>query len=383
MWRQRSASLVRSLATAGGGFRHAGWRSRVSRGSALPLQPGPMTTDEREVIRASATPSRGSQRPRTHARAIFALTAVASVGAFVWLAVTAKHANDAAEAARREAIAVKLVIQSRAILEGQSATTTDRALLLAAAAYRLRPNGEAYGGLQYALDATPRLVKVVSFPDRLIMVTRDGRTAVTTSDTTLRLWEVATGQPRGGPMRGYESWRGSIAFSPDGTTLVSRSDDTTFRLWDIATGQPRGGPLQGQSVAFSPERRDRRHRRCLRRDGAPVGRRDRPAARRARARAHGRGAGRHVQPRGPDARLRRQQRDVALLGRRDRPATRRTCAGAYGQGGVERRVQPRRPDAGLRGRRRDAAPVGRGDRPAARRAPARTHGRGRERGVQP
>ncbi|KAG1794787.1 WD40-repeat-containing domain protein [Suillus plorans] len=48
----------------------------------------------------------------------------------------------------------------------------------------------------------------------------------------------------------------SVSFSPDGTRIVSGSQDTTIRLWDLATGKPVGEPLWGHtrvvdSVSFS------------------------------------------------------------------------------------------------------------------------------------
>ncbi len=50
----------------------------------------------------------------------------------------------------------------------------------------------------------------------------------------------------------------SIAFSPDGSVLASGGWDWTIRLWDVATGQPIGEPLRGHegsvwSIAFSPD----------------------------------------------------------------------------------------------------------------------------------
>jgi WD40 repeat protein len=50
----------------------------------------------------------------------------------------------------------------------------------------------------------------------------------------------------------------AIAFSPDGTRIVSGSDDKTIRVWDAVTGQQVGEALRGhqssvRSVAFSPD----------------------------------------------------------------------------------------------------------------------------------
>ena len=52
----------------------------------------------------------------------------------------------------------------------------------------------------------------------------------------------------------------SVAFSPDGRLLASVADDRTLRLWDVATGQPHGPSLTGhrdeiRTVAFSPDGR--------------------------------------------------------------------------------------------------------------------------------
>ncbi|KAE9383358.1 WD40 repeat-like protein, partial [Gymnopus androsaceus JB14] len=50
----------------------------------------------------------------------------------------------------------------------------------------------------------------------------------------------------------------SVAFSPDGTRIVSGSHDHTIRIWDATTGAQIGEPLEGHEdsvppVAFSPD----------------------------------------------------------------------------------------------------------------------------------
>ena len=36
----------------------------------------------------------------------------------------------------------------------------------------------------------------------------------------------------------------SVAFSPDGKTILTGSFDKTARLWDAATGRPLGQPME-------------------------------------------------------------------------------------------------------------------------------------------
>ncbi|EDR01988.1 uncharacterized protein LACBIDRAFT_310142 [Laccaria bicolor S238N-H82] len=78
------------------------------------------------------------------------------------------------------------------------------------------------------------------------------------SDGTVRISDAETGSLVGEPWRGHDCQVWSVAFSPDGTRIVSGSGDETVRIWDAKTGSPVGKPLEGhdgevKSVAFSPD----------------------------------------------------------------------------------------------------------------------------------
>ena len=78
------------------------------------------------------------------------------------------------------------------------------------------------------------------------------------SDKTIRVWDASTGVEMLPPLRGHDSWVESVAFSPDGSKIVSGSRDNTIRVWDASTGVEMLPPLRGhddwvESVAFSPD----------------------------------------------------------------------------------------------------------------------------------
>jgi WD40 repeat protein len=107
----------------------------------------------------------------------------------------------------------------------------------------------------------PAPVHAVAFsPDGTTLLTGCGNhpDSPLTQGGEARLWDAATGQPRGDPLP-HQGAVVAVAFRPDGKTVLTGSTDRTARLWDAATGRQLGPSLAHRdtvtSVAFRPDSR--------------------------------------------------------------------------------------------------------------------------------
>lgn len=91
---------------------------------------------------------------------------------------------------------------------------------------------------------------------RSLVVARDGKTLATTSGSTIRLWDLATGKQQHAPA-GHDGPVYGIAFAPDGETVATGGDEKGIFLWERSTGKllrkipdPAGGCV---TLAFSAD----------------------------------------------------------------------------------------------------------------------------------
>jgi WD40 repeat protein len=74
-------------------------------------------------------------------------------------------------------------------------------------------------------------------------------------DFTVRVWDAVSGAHKHS-LKGHTDFIDSVAFSPDGSQIISGSWDRTVRVWDAVSGKRKhtlkGHTLGVCSVAFSP-----------------------------------------------------------------------------------------------------------------------------------
>ncbi|KIM23657.1 hypothetical protein M408DRAFT_252717, partial [Serendipita vermifera MAFF 305830] len=87
----------------------------------------------------------------------------------------------------------------------------------------------------------------------------DGTRVVSASyDKTIQVWDPETAEMVAGPFEGHLDGVTSVEFSPNGTRIVSGSYDMKILVWDAGTAEIVAGPFEGHndivsSVGFSPD----------------------------------------------------------------------------------------------------------------------------------
>lgn len=168
-----------------------------------------------------------------------------------------RRADEEADAAREATLRADV---GRLVAESGSLADQDRYLstLLALEAHRLADTAATRGALLSALIAEPRLQLTMPTGGSSLSAPSyvpPGRLLAVRSVDIVDFFDTRTGR-RSGPSIEVEPGAG-LAVSPDGSLLATGSHEGTVTLWDLDTREP-GGPTlslrhDSRSLAFSPD----------------------------------------------------------------------------------------------------------------------------------
>ena len=189
------------------------------------------------------------------------------------LGVAAKMATDSANRALaelRRSISLRMTGEASAMLTGARAGGDEQSVQQVLVARALAgPSAEVDGAMLSTLKAVPQLIKVVNTGLGIgsMAFSHDGTLIVSgRSDGTLQLWNATNLQPIGAPLNGKQGAISTVALSADGKYIVSGSEDGTLQLWNANSREQVGEPLKAhkneepqwgelgvQTVAISPD----------------------------------------------------------------------------------------------------------------------------------
>ncbi|HEY6315262.1 MAG TPA: AAA family ATPase [Streptosporangiaceae bacterium] len=252
-----------------------------------------LTPDQAGFLRASG---RALTRGAWRRRALAGLAVLVVIAALVGAGIAVRNARTTADQQRTADVAQRLAAQSTAL----DATDPVTASLLAAAAWRLAPTGQArYSLLESLAQPVRGVLSAQSGVVTALAYSPDGsRVAAGYQDGAIRLWDLASHHLISETMWGAEplalaftsggrglrvadatavgSWNlatrpritalplagvaggNAVAFSLDGTTVATGGTDGNVRLWNAATRQEIGAPMSSDAqpvdaVALSPD----------------------------------------------------------------------------------------------------------------------------------
>jgi tetratricopeptide (TPR) repeat protein len=151
---------------------------------------------------------------------------------------------------------IGLPLAQEGVVQSLAFSPDGRTLAVGRARSALGPAGVLLWDIPADGRPARRIAPLLAGPHVIVQFSPDGNTLLSATADSFRLWDPATGQPRG-PSLFEESEVNAVAFSADNREVLMGCTDGTARLWDVATGKPLGAPMpharQINVVAFSPD----------------------------------------------------------------------------------------------------------------------------------